>query len=162
MNALAAESDAEVPKVLRACRAPFPASLLTVPMENQYPPSVVLGVVVWRGAITQRNRNSTESWRVYCASLTELPTYLIILIKLINGESGRSRAHSVVNNKKASPLISRQFPITCINYGEFPVVFSSQVREPRSLSWGKLSTAVACETCQTEHRDKHMLLLVTF
>lgn len=44
MNALAAESDAEVPQVLRACSAPFPASLLTVSMENQYPPSVVLGV----------------------------------------------------------------------------------------------------------------------
>lgn len=31
MNALAAESDAEVPQTLHACSAPFPASLLTVP-----------------------------------------------------------------------------------------------------------------------------------
>lgn len=50
MNALAAESDAEVPQVLRTCSASFPASLLTVPMENQYPPSVVLGAGVWGGS----------------------------------------------------------------------------------------------------------------
>lgn len=78
-------------------------------------PSIREGVGVGE-AITQRNRNSSASSRVYSASLTELPTYLIILIKLIKGGG---RARSAVNNNEASPLISRQFPITCINYSEF-------------------------------------------
>lgn len=165
MNALAAESDAEVPQTLHACSAPFPASLITVSMENQYPPSVVLGVVVWwgGGATTQRNRNSTESWRVYCASLTELPTYLIILIKLINWEPGRSRAHSAANNNKASPLISRQFPITCINYSEFPRRLLLARAQAEKFELGEVEHSCSVrDSCQTEHRDKHMLLLVTF
>lgn len=132
MNALAAESDAEVSRVLRAYRN-F-SRVFTHSPDRKPIPSIrgswwyalwgcggggVRGVL---GAITQRNRNPTESWRwVYCASLTQLATYLIILIKLISGAAGRARAlrrtitkplHSFPANFRSLASITASSPST--------------------------------------------------
>lgn len=161
MNALAAESDAEVSQVLRVYRN-FSRDFTHSP-DRKPIPSIrgwwwwALGV--WGGgsrgvvgAITQRNRNPTESWRVYCASLTQPSTYLIILIKLISGEPGRARAlrwtitkplHSFPGNFRSLASITASSPSTrgSWKFASWEVWVGG--------SW--VGCTVACGTCQTEH-----------